>query len=471
MASQLPFLSSGYHISLTEAVRRLETNHQASLKRVNKPPTKFKTTNHQYTMFGLLLLALAAFATLPATLGLVAPPPGLAPGLASGLASSGLAVDVLNNTTMTTTLWVSFSVLSVSSFGSPAPLARTSAAQTSLLVPPVTMPVFGPTTTTTTPWTTAAAGSSSSSSSSPLPPVETLQQTVTLLAIPVPIPPIVINLTDNATKITLTVTSTTLSTATFSLAPPGPPPPSSPAGASGSAPPPPAPGSKSLSKGAIIATVFACVLACWFLFCAAVLLRLRQEQRQKDRKARRSTPDGSPEGLDSVTNHHQHHDVTFDDFDAQFDHIMQTVSASASPPSPVLHSTPADAPTPTPLPGVRLRPHAETDVRGSPITPIRDMPAPGLFQNTPTPAPAPVAPPSSVATSSSTSTSTSPFPDLPPASPVAAAAPPAQAGPVSLYSPGGIQLWGQGVNFAPVQDDYRSDLSFVSRAVSRRHSI
>ncbi|KAK5531122.1 hypothetical protein LTR23_010102 [Exophiala sp. CCFEE 6169] len=492
MASQLPFLSSGYHISLTEAVRRLETNHQASLKRVNKPPTEFKTTNHQSVesislqqtpcsaFSSSLWLRLQRFQQLSVSsrlllvLRLVSPPPGLA----SGLASSGLAVDVLNNTTMTTTLWVSFSVLSVSSFGSPAPLATTSAAQTSLLVPPVTMPVFGPTTTTTTPWTTAAAGSSSSSSSSPLPPVETLQQTVTLLAIPVPIPPIVINLTDNATKITLTVTSTTLSTATFSLAPPGPPPPSSPAGASASAPPPPAPGSKALSKGAIIATVFACVLACWFLFCAAVLLRLRQEQRQKDRKERRSTPDGSPEGLDSVTNHHQHHDATFDDFDAQFDHIMQTVSASASdtasPPSPVLHSTPADAPTPTPLPGVRLRPHAETDVHGSPITPIRDMPAPGLFQNTPTPAPAPVAPPSSVAASSSTSTSTSPFPDLLPASPVAAAAaaaPPAQAGPVSLYSPGGIQLWGQGVNFAPVQDDYRSDLSFVSRAVSRRHSI
>jgi hypothetical protein len=154
--------------------------------------------------------------------------------------------------------------------------------------------------------------------------------------------------------------------------------------------------------------------------------------------------------------------------------VSASASASASPPSPVLHSTPADAPTPTPLTGVRLRPHAETDVRGSPITPIRDMPAPGLF-HTPTPV-SPVAPSSVTASSSpaAAAAAASPFPALLPASPVAAAAaaaPPAQAGPVSLYTPGGIELWGQGVNFAPVQDDYRSDLSFVSRVVSRRHSI
>ncbi len=362
-------------------------------------------------MVGLLLFALVAFATLPATLGLVAPPLDL--GLASGL-----AVDVLNNATTTTTLSVSFSVLSVSSFGSP-PLATTSAAQTSL--PSVTMPVL--TSTTTPPWTTATGSSSL--------PVETLQM-VTLLEIPVPIAPIVINLTDNASKITLTVTSTALSTATL---PPSPPTPSSAPAASQS---------KALSKGAIISTVFACVLACWFLFCVAVLLRLRQEQRQKDRQQR--TQRGSPEGLDSVIHHyhhHRHHDN--DDFDGHLDHSMQTLSVSASPPSPVLHSTPADAPTPTPLPGVRLSPHAEVDVQAAPITPPRDMPAPGLF-HTPTPAPA---------------------------SPVAAASPtaPAPAELRRMISRDDFELWARGVNIAPVRDDYRSELSFVSRAVSRRRSV
>lgn len=291
------------------------------------------------------------------------------------------------------------------------------------------------------------------------PPPPTTLETITILDIPlpIPIPSVMITLTDNATTVTVAVTSTIFSTVS----------PSSPHDNSSISNSSSSNNNGHLSTGFIVPTVFACLGASWFIFCVVVLLVLRHQQHQKDR--RRDTAAANPQHgqkedgySDTINLGRRHHHAT--------DTNTTTTPYRASPaspafPSPTLQSTPINAPSPPALNRRRTRPHLWLDAILS--TPPSRYRTSSLVAIPPSPTPSPASASASVSMSMSViKESASPPPAVPGA---------------SFMTPEEIERWGRfGEDINPQPDEYWSILSFgdasevfglVERPVGVRHSV